>query len=71
MLFLNLQKFNMHYSLFFKKLESANDYFISDTVLREGSYGFYIYHKYETTTCGSRNPAIKVHGIFALSYMTC
>ncbi|XP_058600328.1 transmembrane protein 87A-like [Onychostoma macrolepis] len=40
--------------------DSEKVYFKSDTVLREGSSGFYIYHKYEPTKCESSNPAIKL-----------
>ncbi|XP_016375441.1 transmembrane protein 87A-like isoform X2 [Sinocyclocheilus rhinocerous] len=39
--------------------ESANVYFESAAVHREGSYGFYIYHKYEPIKCESNIPGIK------------
>lgn len=41
-------------------LDSAKYYFRSDTVIREGSYGFYIYHK--PTTYESSNLALKLGG---------
>uniref|UniRef100_A0A8C1TC38 Zgc:162698 n=1 Tax=Cyprinus carpio TaxID=7962 RepID=A0A8C1TC38_CYPCA len=50
--------------------KSLEVYFERTTATREGSYGFYINHKYEPIKCESNIPGIKVHGIFTLSYIT-